>query len=173
MTYKLSEHDLHLALAAARERVYTKNAGYENFFGGFHSKDSHPQAAKRYYPHFLGILGEIAYARTFGEPLDLTFSKRGDRGYDFKDKVEVKTRKSKDKNPWLMVRKNDFIRKPCLKYVLCRLEPPESDMDFKTVDIAGFITYEDFKKKGQDLEMPGRTNWVIRASELTPFPDDS
>ena len=169
MIYQLTQHDLDLALSVARERTWTKTAGYENFFGGFHSKDKSSFASKRYYPHYLGLLGEIAYARQFEEPLDLTFKKRGDKGYDFRNRVEVKTRKCKDKNPYLMVRKNDFIRKPARKYILCRLEPPEEELKFTHVEFMGFITYEDFKRKGEELEMPGRTNWVIRAEELTRF----
>jgi len=171
MEYKLTEHDLMLAMVAAKERTNTKSSGYANFFGGFHSKDKNPMSDERWFPHMIGLLGEIAYGRTFGEPIDLSFRKGGDKGYDFANKVEVKTRKCKDKNPWLMVRKNDFLRKPANKYVLCRLDPPADDAPFTIVEFLGWIDYEGFKSGGQELEMPGRVNWVIRAECLRPIQD--
>lgn len=111
----------------------------------------------------LGLLGEITYARITGEVLDLSFRKGGDKGADFKD-VEVKTRKSKDRNPYLLVRKNDTKRKKPKKYVLLRLEP-----DFTIVEVMGQVSYERFVEEAEELEFPGRTNLGMKAINLDPF----
>lgn len=82
MKYTLTRQDKKLALKLARAR----NRGKSN--DSFNGKATPKQKVA---DNYRGLLGEIAFARTFGLEVNRTISPSGDDGYDFtlKDGITV------------------------------------------------------------------------------------
>lgn len=128
---------------------------------------STPESQERWYPHMIGLLGEIAFKRITGMEIDLSFRKKGDSGFDFEDMTEVKTRipsKSEGSNPKLLVRERDWERKKPSRYVLIQV-----DTQLTSAVIRGQCTHEWLGIYGERIEYPGRVNIGVCASKLMEF----
>lgn len=150
------------------ERVLTKNKGYDKFYGNFHSGDNHDWSNERWYPHSMGLLGEIAFKRLTGMDMDLSFRRAGDQGFDFPDETEIKTRVTKEwerGDPYLLVRKNDWERKKPSRYVLVEL------FDFTMGGspyciFRGQCSHKWLGENAKEMHYPGRINLGVKASML-------
>jgi hypothetical protein len=124
---------------------------------------------EQYLPHFVGILGEMAYSKKSGVSLDRKIYKIRDDGKDFTikgKKVEIRALTYQgDGEPELKIKQSEYLRKKCDLYVLVRV-----DVVKKTVEILGEITFEDFdkKKKAKKYGKYYPLNWVVPLSLMTP-----
>jgi hypothetical protein len=162
-----NEHDKLLCRSLAIERVLTKHQGYETFYGNFHKSCTQNDSQERWWPHMIGLLGEVAFKRITGMDIDLSFKKKGDKGFDFPDNTEVKTRipsLNEGDNPWLLVRENDWKNKKPSRYVLVQI-----DTEHTSAVIRGQCTHEWLGLYGERKEYPGRVNIGVRASQLMSF----
>ena len=80
-----------------------------------------------WHRHFIGALGELAYAIHTGKEVDTTTIGRGDTGTDFDNGVDVKSSASKYKPPLLLF-VNQFARKTCETYVLAWVNLPQVEL---------------------------------------------
>lgn len=118
---------------------------------------------KQYMPHFLGLVGELAWALYSGEKVDENIYKVRDNGEDF-DGIEVRTITYKgDGEPELKVKVVEYESKNPKIYVLAQF-----DISEKSVTILGRITRENFdqvkvkKKYGRYLPM----NYIVPLSKM-------
>lgn len=96
----------------------------------------------QYMPHFVGIVGELAWSIYSGEEVDETIYKVRDSGEDFNG-IEVRTITYEGKGePELKVKVSEFESKKPEVYVLAKF-----NMKTKTVELLGKITREDFDLK--------------------------
>lgn len=161
--YTFTEEDRELAKHVAIARVLNKKNNIRFHDSNYHryKEGDPPEKLERWYPHFQGLLGEIAYASLTGQRDEVNFSvsRKGDIE-DFPG-TEVKTRCCKDRNPLLMVKKRDFLRKKPAAYVLMRLEP-----DFSCCEILGQVSRKQFENRSEEMMMKGKEIFALRAEKL-------
>ena len=131
-----------------------KNVQFEDIFS----------VDKQYMPHFLGLVGEYAWSKYSGEPVDEEIYSVRDGGEDFKG-IEVKTITYTGKGePELKITQKEYeARKKPKKYVLVRF-----DIKNQEVEILGTITRYMFDKKKKKKKY-GRylpNNYVVPVSEM-------
>lgn len=139
---------------ASRIMSDEKNEAFEDLF----------KIDKQYMPHFLGLVGEYAWSKYSGEPLDETIYAVRDGGEDFKG-VEVKTITYMGAGePELKITQKEYeARKKPNKYVLVRF-----DLKSKVVEILGTITRYMFDKEKVSKKY-GRflpNNFVVPVSKM-------
>jgi hypothetical protein len=97
---------------------------------------------KEYMPHFLGLVGELAWSLYTGEPVDENIYSVRDGGEDFHG-VEVKTiTYSGDGEPELKIKVSEYESKRPEMYVLVKF-----DLSSKEVTILGTISRTAFDDK--------------------------
>ena len=103
MIYTLSPDDLDLADDLARQRNGSKEAA------GIRSHKVANRSDQSI--HYLGLLAEIAVARTLGVEIDRNIYLTGDSGYDLRwsgQSIDVKMRGNRDKDLPIMPGMRDF-----------------------------------------------------------------
>jgi hypothetical protein len=125
------------------------------------SFESELKFEKEYMPHFLGIVGELAWSLYSGDKVDENIYKVRDNGEDF-DGIEVRTITYKGNGePELKVKVAEYESKNPQIYVLTKF-----DLEEKSVTILGRISRENFdqvkvkKKYGRFLPL----NYVVPLS---------
>lgn len=133
---------------------------------GYHkSSEEDSEKNERWYPHFIGLLGEIAFSRIYKLPINLDVSSKGDT-IDF-GQIEVKTRCSKDRNPLLIVKEREIEKKSPSSFFLMRLDP-----SFEEAEVLGAVSKQDFVASASPLKLYGREVLTMRADTLKKPPVD-
>lgn len=170
MKFILTDNEIEFAREFARKRHEAKNIFIKNtgILTNIYKKTLVEEYIyhKSHKPHFLGLLGEIAYAKFVGKKIDTNIYKIRDMGFDV-DNVEIKTSTWKGSNIELKIKKNEFESKYPLKYVLVRVD----ENIFNIVELIGEISRDDFNKfktlKQYKLNNP--INYVVGVNHLTRF----
>lgn len=97
-----------------------------------------------YWRHYIGIIGELAYAWFSGQKVDIKTIGRGDTGFDFPDGAQVKT-SDIEHVPKLMILASQWQRKHAKFYVLAWVR--WNDKPMATVSLLGWISSEEFAAK--------------------------
>jgi len=133
MIIKLSEKQIQFAKDLGFKRSASMNhATTKNSFNPFKNKPN-------WHRHYVGALGELAYSIYSGEEVDVTTIGRGDEGYDFNNKTDVKS-SDLDRKPNLILGVNNFNRKYAERYVLAWIKLPE-------IELLGYITRQEIIDK--------------------------
>lgn len=158
---KFTADDLESAKILAKKRVRKKPLAIRYNSSGYHrvKKGDDPDKAARWYPHFIGLLGEVAYGSLMSLRVNDDVRKTGDEA-DFGE-TEIKTRCCKDRNPLLMVNKREFDKKSPKEYILVRLEP-----DYSHAELLGKITKDSFGKMAEIMKRGEREIMTVRAEDL-------
>ena len=91
--------------------------------------------------HFLGVLGEMAYAQAVNEKIDTNIYEIRDKGFDVGE-MEVKASTWMNGDIELKVQKKHFETKFPKKYILVRID----ENNFNIIELIGEISREDFDK---------------------------
>jgi hypothetical protein len=145
MKIKFTDEQLLYARELAYKRHEAKHPSFKNKrrLGDFEKKTKVDQFVKHptHKAHFLGILGEMAYASLVNGSIDENIYKIRDTGFDVDD-VEVKASTRLSDDIELKVEKKHYETKFPKKYVLVRID----ENAFRTVEVIGEIEREDFNK---------------------------
>lgn len=161
-SFRITPKDRAFAKKYARLAVEAKPLKVRFNDSNFHRRGEPSMKDERWYPHFIGKLGEIAYGRLTKKEPSLQITEGGDT-FDFPG-IEIKTRCCADENPLLIVKKGEFLRKKPRHYVLIRVDP-----DFSFAHVVGRISRSAFCEKSEALTMRGREVMAIRANALEQF----
>ena len=140
----------------AKARVKSKNPLWRNNTSGWHSNP------ERWYPHLIGVLGEMCYAKMMGLDNDTTLLEKGDE-CDFGD-IEIKTRMSERYDPQLIIKDKEYEKKNPKAYVLFR-----TNKSMTKYWCNGGITREDFKRYHQVKEYKHGRCRVVYHDLLNPI----
>lgn len=146
MNIKLSDKQCKYALKLAMNRHNAKDISFRNTnIDNFHNQAKEDLSAQfkvdyQYMPHFIGVVGELAWSLFTGEKIDENIYPVRDNGYDFKN-VEVKTiTYNGPGEPELKIPVAEYEKRtPPACYVLTKL-----DFNKMEVSILGTITRENF-----------------------------
>lgn len=121
---------------------------------------------KKHKPHFLGLLGELAYALVTRQKVDTTIYSIRDSGFDVGD-VEVKTSTWSGPSIELKIKQKEFETKRPAKYVLARA----NETTFNVIELIGYITREDFDrfKISKQYKPTNPVNYIVGTKYLTQF----
>ena len=121
---------------------------------------------KRHKPHFLGLLGEMAYALVTGQQVDTKIYSVRDSGFDVGD-VEVKTSTWRGPTIELKIKQREFETKRPSKYVLARAD----ETTFNVIELIGHITRKDFDKFkiAKQYKPTNPVNYIVGTQHLTQF----
>ena len=116
--------------------------------------------------HFLGLLGEMAYATAVGEKIDTNIYSVRDTGADVNG-AEVKTSTFSGDGVELKIPQTEFDIKSPKKYILARL----NENRFNEVELVGEISREDFAKH-KTIKQYGPNNpinYIVGVQHLEPI----
>ena len=116
--------------------------------------------------HFLGLLGELAYATAVGEKIDTNIYSVRDTGADVNG-AEVKTSTFLGEGVELKIPQTEFDIKNPEKYILARLD----ENRFNEVELVGEISREDFAKY-KTIKQYGPNNpinYIVGTRHLQPI----
>lgn len=173
MLIKLNQAQLNKCVELAQARHNAKNASFRNSkVSEFHNEAKADLSLgvgidSEYMPHFIGLLGEMAWSIHSGLPVDEEIYAVRDGGQDF-DGIEVKTITYFGKDePELKIPVKEYVKRNEIKtYVLVRVDVKRP----QNVEILGTISREDF----DDLKVEkkyGRykpTNYTVPVSKMEP-----
>jgi hypothetical protein len=161
MKFKLTEQQVDEALALAKKRHEAKHTSFRNK-SLYYQKES-GNIPKEYLPHFIGLLGEMAWAHATNSTIDYNIYSVRDPGEDF-DGIEIKTvTYSGPGEPELKIKVAEFEKKTPHTYVLVKI-----NLDNMEVEILGKISREQFDKikvkKRYGRHLP--ENYIVKTSNL-------
>lgn len=159
ITIKLTRKQYNECLKLAKDRHNSKHEKIRN-------KNTFMKAPKKdYYPHLIGILGEMAWAIHTGQSIDSNIYKSCKKHrQDFVD-TEVKTTTYfGDGEPELKISKKEFKKKQAKLYVLARV----SLKKLTEIQILGTITHNRFlrRRKTKRYGKKYPFNWVVPLSKM-------
>lgn len=166
----LNDNQIEFARELAKRRHEAKNISFKNSGILTDTNKATPVEEyiydKRHKPHFLGLLGEMAYALTTGQKVDTNIYSVRDRGFDVGD-VEVKTSTWNGPTIELKIKQKEFETKHPSKYVLARA----SETEFNIIELIGQITREDFDryKIAKQYKPTNPVNYIVGTQHLTQF----
>lgn len=166
MEFKLTKKQLSYVYNLAKQRHNAKHKSFRNATqivpedkGNVFEKQF--KIEKEYMPHFLGLVGELAWSLHTGEAVDENIYNVRDGGEDFKG-IEVKTiTYDGDGEPELKIKVSEYGSKTPEKYVLVKF-----DLKSKVVKILGTISRDSFDKEKKEKKY-GRflpNNYVVPLS---------
>lgn len=173
MKIKLTNENKSYLIDLAKKRHDAKsnsfrNANIERFHNEAKQKISDEIAIdKQYMPHYIGIVGEFAWAEANNLHVDEEIYKVRDSGQDFNG-VEVKTITYMGSGePELKITEKEYeARTPPQLYVLVRFDASNNE-----AEILGTITRESFdevkKKKRYGIGKP--YNFIVPLSKMKKF----
>jgi hypothetical protein len=121
---------------------------------------------KMHKAHFLGLLGETAYATAVGKKIDTNIYSVRDTGADVNG-AEVKTSTFLGAGVELKILQKEFEIKSPKKYILARL----NENRFNEVELVGEISREDFAKH-KTIKQYGPNNpinYIVGVRHLEPI----
>lgn len=145
----MSQREVYEAIQIGRARQAAKDERWANNDAEFHVgiKD-------RSYPHIIGVLAELAFAKITGLSFNKELYSKGDAGADFGD-IEIKATTFGGPTPLLIVKDGDLAKGKVAKiYVLAQI-----DEHYRYVRFVGWTTLKQFRAK--------RKPFNDRASSLT------
>lgn len=170
MRIVLKNEQIKYAKELAKKRHEAKNIKFKNT--GILTNTSKSTLVEKYIydkshkPHFLGLLGEMAYATVSKKNIDTNIYSVRDSGFDVGD-AEVKTSTWMGKNIELKIKKNEFESKCPSKYILARID----ENKFNVIELIGEISREDFNKYKvvKQYRPDNPINYVVGIEHLKPF----
>ena len=176
MQVELTDEEFADALDLAQQRHDAKSKSFRNRGAKPFRNEAKAKLASRfgvdpqYMAHFLGVLGEMAWAKVSGDDIDREIYSVRDSGQDF-DGVEVKmvTYAGVDEPELKITAKELLERTPPKMYVLCQLVA-----DSNKINVLGTISREDFEAKAK-YKRYGRylpDNYVVPESQMDPVEDE-
>lgn len=168
LSVKLTTKEKAFAKKYARMAVAAKPQQIRFNDSNFHRRGDPSIRDERWYPHYIGKLGEMAYGRAMKKEPSLLITEGGD-SMDFPG-IEIKTRCSASLDPLLIVKKREFLRKSPKQYVLVVVDPA-----FDFAHIVGRISRAAFGVLAEPLELRGREVLTVKAKNLEEitFPSGS
>lgn len=161
MKIKFTDEQIDYAIRLAKKRHEAKSRSFRN--SSIYTKQEDMRVSREYLPHFVGLIGEMAWALYSGEKVDEEIYKVRDKGEDFSG-TEVKTiTYFGEGEPELKIKQSEYSEKTPDTYVLVRY----NDGD-KEAEILGKISREKF----DELKVAKRygrfnpNNFVVPASLL-------
>lgn len=166
MLIKLDKNDIVYAIKLGKKRHLAKNISFRNS-GSIKINSGFLLEAidKQFYPHIIGVLGELAYSKYCGEQIDSNIYSIRDSGEDFNG-IEIKTiTYFGSGEPELKIPKTEYkVRNKINLYVLSRIDSSK----LYDVELLGKITKENFDKlkvsKQYNKNYP--ENWVVPLSKM-------
>lgn len=144
---------------------FAKNLGFKRSASMNHANTKNscnPYKNKpNWHRHVVGALGELAYSIYSGEKIDTETIGRGDEGYDFNNKTDVKS-SDLDRKPNLILGVNNFKRKYAERYVLAWVKIP-------TVELLGYIDRQDVIEKSIIKNFGFNDNYFVSNNNLKPL----
>lgn len=168
MKINLSKDQLEHAKVLAAKRHEAKDISFRNskrLHGNIKkTKVDHYVLDITHKAHFLGVLGEIAYAQVVNGKIDTNIYELRDNGSDVGD-VEVKASTWMSGDIELKVQKKHFETKFPKKYVLVRID----ENNFDCVEVVGEITREEFDKNKKIKQYAPNypINYIVGVKHLT------
>lgn len=176
MLIKLTEAELRDCIDLAQQRHDAKHASFRNRDTAEFANEAKASLASHekisvpteYMAHFIGLLGEAAYAKHTGQEVDRAIYAVRDGGEDFPS-LEVKTITYRGKGePELKIPVGEFAARDTVEtYVLARANTD----DPQKVELLGKIDREQFEQIAK-IKKYGRykpTNMVVGASQMEQF----
>ncbi len=117
-----------------------------------------------WWRHFVGALGEVAYAKVTGEKVDTKTLGKGDNGFDFKNGIDIKSSDLK-KKPSLIISKQAFDSKICKTYLLAWVKIPY-------VELLGTIKRDEVLNNLDKMflkETPYGETYIVNNSKLKKY----
>lgn len=170
MRIVLKNEQIKYAKELAKKRHEAKNIKFKNT--GILTNTSKSTLVEKYIsdrshkPHFLGLLGEMAYAIASKGSIDTNIYSVRDTGFDVGD-AEVKTSTWMGKNIELKIKKSEFESKQPSKYILARID----ENKFNVVELIGEISREDFDrhKVVKQYRPDNPVNYIVGVQYLKSF----
>lgn len=168
MKISLSKEQLEYAKVLAAKRHEAKDISFRNskrLHGNIKkTKVDHYVLDITHKAHFLGVLGEMAYAEAVNGKIDTNIYELRDKGFDVND-VEVKASTWMSGDIELKVQKNHFETKFPKKYVLVRID----ENNFDSIEVIGEITRQDFDKNKKIKQYAPNypINYIVGVKHLT------
>jgi hypothetical protein len=171
MVITLEDKQIELAREWAKRRHEAKHISFKN--KGMLVGRQKPKTLveeyiydKTHKAHFLGLLGEIAYAAAVGAKIDTQIYDVRDTGADVNG-VEIKTSTFTGHGVELKIPQDEFKKKCPQKYVLARL----NENLFNVVELIGEITREDFDqyKAIKQYGPNNPINYIVGTHHLKPI----
>ena len=170
MKILLNDRQIEFARELAKRRHEAKDKSFKN--SGILTDTKKKTLVEEYIydrshkPHFLGLLGEIAYAAMVGKKIDTVIYSVRDRGFDVGN-AEIKTSTWHGNDIELKIKQKEFHTKHPDNYVLVRV----NEHYFTRVELIGQIKREDFDKyKTTKQYGPNNPiNYVVGVDRLTHF----
>jgi hypothetical protein len=169
----LNDRQIEMARELAKKRHEAKDGSFRN--SGILTDIKKKTLVEEYIydrshkPHFLGLLGEIAYAAMVGKKIDTKIYSIRDSGFDVGN-AEIKTATRIGNDIELKIKQKEFHTKRPDNYVLVRV----NEHYFTRVELIGQISREDFDKyKTTKQYGPNNPiNYVVGMSRLQLFPNE-
>jgi hypothetical protein len=164
----LTDCQVEFARELAKKRHEAKNISFKN--SGILTNTRKTTLVEEYIysrehkPHFLGLLGEIAYASITGQKIDTKIYSVRDSGFDVGN-VEIKTSTWMGSGVELKIKKQEFEQKHPDKYVLARID----ENKFFIVELVGQISRRNFDrfKSIKQYKPNNPINYVVGVNCLT------
>lgn len=165
MKITLTKKDLEFAYEVASSRHNAKSKSFRNTKILFDHTKGDFVPDKNVMPHYIGVIGELAWSKYSGQPIDMEIYKVRDSGTDFNG-VEVKTiTYNGSGEPELKIKVEEFHSKTPEIYVLAHFDLK------KTVTLLGRVTRDAFDKHKKKKKY-GRfnpNNYVVPVSVMDRF----
>lgn len=136
----------------ARDLARIRNTGMAQY---------RPVKGQNEQQHYVGALGEIAFARTFGLTVEMVQKPNGDDGVDFwlnGKSIDVKS--TKVKFPKLISNNDETLRSQI--YVLAHINEPK-------VSLMGWITKSEFIRLHRVIIGLAHHPWYVTPENLCPI----
>jgi hypothetical protein len=170
MKVLLNDRQIEMAREFAQRRHEAKSGSFKN--SGILTDIKKKTLVEEYIydrlhkPHFLGLLGEMAYATAVGKKIDTKIYSVRDTGADVGE-AEVKTSTFLGVGVELKILQKEFETKSPKKYILTRL----NENRFNEVELVGEISREDFAKH-KTIKQYGPNspiNYIVGIRHLEPI----
>ena len=115
----------------------------------------------KWWRHYVGALGEVAYSVYIGKEVDTTTIGTGDDGTDFDHGVDVKS-SDLNRRPNLLLGINQFNKKYAKRYVLAWVQLPK-------VELIGYIDRQDVIEKSTIKNFGYNDNYFVSNNNLKPL----
>ena len=176
MLIKLTEAELRDCIELSQQRHDAKHTSFRNRDTKEFANEAKASLASHekisvpteYMAHFIGLLGEMAYAKHTNQEIDRAIYAVRDGGEDFPS-LEVKTITYRGKGePELKIPVGEFAARDTVEtYVLARANIDDPHQ----VELLGYISRSNFEKAAR-VKKYGRykpTNMVVGASQMESF----
>ena len=169
MLIKLNEKETKLAINLGKKRHSAKHISFRNsgsirINSGFFLES----VDKQFYPHIIGVLGELAYSKICNESIDENIYSVRDSGEDFKG-IEVKAiTYFGSGEPELKIPKQEYKTRTKIEtYVLVRI----NNQNLSNIEVLGKISRNEFDKRKVSKQYGANypENWVVPLSMMERF----